>query len=100
MKGVVFHTDAEAELEEAVAYYEGKRRGLGREFQADVEAAINVIQRNPGVGGLYKDTGLRHITVGRFPYVVFYAELDDAIWIAAIAHGQRRPDYWRRRRME
>jgi toxin ParE1/3/4 len=40
----------------------------------------------------------RHPLVG-FPYQIFYTELEDAIWIAAVAHGRRRPDYWRRRRI-
>jgi hypothetical protein len=32
--------------------------------------------------------------------IAFYAELEEAIWIVAVAHGKRRPDYWRRRRFE
>jgi hypothetical protein len=30
----------------------------------------------------------------RFPYTVYYLELDHSIWIAAVAHQQRRPGYW------
>jgi hypothetical protein len=29
---------------------------------------------------------------------VYYVELDDAIWIAAVAHQKRRPGYWTRRK--
>jgi hypothetical protein len=28
------------------------------------------------------------------PVTVFFLELDEAIWIAAIAHDKRKPDYW------
>ena len=48
----------------------------------------------------YKATEFRHYVVRRFPYIIFYVELEEAIWIVAVAHGRRRPDYWRRRRME
>jgi toxin ParE1/3/4 len=38
--------------------------------------------------------------VNRFPYLVFYDESDEDIWVAAIAHERRRPDYWRNRKPE
>lgn len=40
MKPVVFHREARAEVLAAVAYYNGKRSGLGREFQATIKDAI------------------------------------------------------------
>jgi hypothetical protein len=48
---------------------------------------------------LYKRE-FRFFRVRRFPFVVYYAELIDAIWVVAIAHGRRRPNYWRKRRRE
>jgi toxin ParE1/3/4 len=37
---------------------------------------------------------LRKSSVRRFPYVVFYLDLEEYIWIAAVAHQRRRPGYW------
>jgi toxin ParE1/3/4 len=34
----------------------------------------------------------------RFPYVVFYREVDDRVEVIAVAHGAREPGYWRNRR--
>jgi hypothetical protein len=36
----------------------------------------------------------------RFPYLIFFLELPDCFWIAAIAHGARQPDYWKERKPE
>ena len=34
----------------------------------------------------------------RFPYSVYYEELEDRIWVAAVGHHSRRPGYWARRK--
>jgi len=101
VKSVVFHRDAEAELRAAVAYYEQQRRGLGLDFQAGVERAVGRIQEHPQLFPHHDVTlGLRRCIVRRFPYTIFYVELDDSIWIAAVAHHRRRPGYWASRTPE
>lgn len=100
MRPIIVHGKARAELDEAIAYYEQQRAGLGLALQSSIQQAIGRIQQNPQIGAPYKTTEFRHYVVQRFPYIVFYAELEDVIWIVAIAHGKRRPDYWRRRRIE
>lgn len=100
MKPIIIHSKARAELDKAIAYYEQQKAGLGLALQSAIEQAIGRIQQNPQVGAPYKTTEFRHYVVQRFPYVVFYAELEEPIWIVAIAHGKRRPDYWRRRKIE
>ncbi len=74
--------------------------GLGLDFLIEVEQALEKIQQNPNLGAVYKITGLRRYVIQRFPFLIFYAELQEYIWVVAIAHGKRRPDYWRRRQME
>jgi toxin ParE1/3/4 len=100
VKPVIFHSQARAELEEAVAYYEKQRQGLGLALQSEVERTIAMLRRNPHRGARYKATEFRYRLARRFPYIVFYTELDDALWIAAIAHGKRKPNYWKGRQME
>ncbi len=39
-----FHDAADAELTEAVAYYDGKASGLGDRFIAEVKAATRLMQ--------------------------------------------------------
>lgn len=99
MKPIRFHQSAIAELDEAIAYYEEQRVGLGLDLNTEVERAVNRIQENPAIGAHHKNTQFQFSLVRRFPFVVFYRELDETIWIVAIAHGKRRPDYWSRRRV-
>jgi toxin ParE1/3/4 len=87
-------------LDDAIAYYEERRVGLGIEFLRQVEQATAQIEREPGLGAPYQDSEYRHYIVRRFPYVLYYVEREDAIWIIAVAHGSRRPSYWMSRRIE
>jgi toxin ParE1/3/4 len=100
VKPVIIHSEAIEELDGAVSYYEDQNVGLGLDFLAEVEQTLSKIQQNPNLGAVYKVTGLRRYVIQRFPFLVFYAEFEEFIWIVAIAHGKRRPDYWRRRQIE
>ncbi len=79
MKPVVIHNAARAELDEAIAFYEKQRAGLGIDFQFETERTIAKIQENPRIGSPYKSTQFRHYRVHRFPYAVFYWEREDVI---------------------
>jgi toxin ParE1/3/4 len=94
MKPVIFHRKAIAELDHAVAYYENQRKGLGIDFLTKIDQSVNKIQQNPNLGAIYKQTELRRYIVQPFPFLIFYGDFEDFIWIVAIAHAKRRPDYW------
>ena len=98
MKPVVFHDLAVAELDEGAAWYEERKAGLGAEFRIAIEDAVHRIQNNPLAGSRYGRTRFRFVLVRRFPFVVFYAEGEEAIRLMAVAHGRRRPGYWRKRK--
>jgi toxin ParE1/3/4 len=100
VKPVILHTDAEAEFREAAAYYERQRAGLGRELRHVVESAVGRIRATPNAFSTHGKSGLRKCFVHRFPYTIFFIELDAFIWIAAIAHHKRRPDYWKGRKVQ
>jgi toxin ParE1/3/4 len=100
MKPVVIHREAIEELDNSVAYYEVQKVGLGLDFLAGVEQALNKIQQNPSLGAVYELPGLRRYTMPKFPFLIFYAELEKYIWVVAIAHGKRKPDYWQKRKIE
>lgn len=100
MKPVVVHRAARTELDEAMGFYESRASGLGLDLEAKVERAVVAIQRNPESWPRHKRTAFRKILVERFPFTIFYLDLPDSIWIVAVAHGSRRPDYWSRRKLE
>jgi toxin ParE1/3/4 len=100
VKFIVIHTEARKELDVAVAYYEAQQLGLGLDFLTTVESALKTIQQNPNLGTAYKMEGIRRYSIKRFPYLIFYTELEEVIWIIAIVHGKRKPDYWKKRQLE
>ncbi len=85
--------EAEMELREAMSYYEDKAAGLGLDFEAEIEQAVETICEFPERWPLRKD-GTRRYLMRRFPYLVVYAYLNDHVWILAFAHCKRRPGYW------
>lgn len=100
MKPYRFHSAAKRELDTALAYIDKQRAGYGRLLSEAIDDAIGRIRRDPSSFACYGGSELRECVLTRFPYAVYYAELDDCIWIAAIAHGSRRPGYWMKRTPE
>ena len=89
-------TAAERDVSEAFAWYENRQSGLGFEFFRAVDARLHSIQRNPEMSG-FVDPPYRMASVRRFPYVILYTYLDDAITIYAVFHTAQDPQKWRER---
>jgi hypothetical protein len=91
-----FHPEAEAELDEAVEYYEQRQEGLGLEFVEEVYAtSTRIIQYPNAWSALSKNS--RRCLVSRFPYGVIYQIRFHTLRIIAVAHLNRRPGYWEER---
>ena len=91
-----FHRDAEYEFDDAVRAYNRASAGLGDSFTSAVLTALAQIEQHPFV---WQRTGSETgaYPLDRFPYIIVYRTLDDYIQVVAVAHTQRRPDYWRDR---
>jgi toxin ParE1/3/4 len=100
VKFIVIHTEARKELDAAIAYYEAQKVGLGLDLLSEVENVLLKIQLHPNLGNPHKIEGIRRYVIQRFPYQIFYTELEEVIWIIAIAHSKRKPNYWKPRNIE
>ena len=93
---------AEEEARHAAQWYEERRRGLGLEFVAAVDAGLQRIRHNPlafaRLETLPEETNVRRFLLRQFPYAIIYEFLAKEIRILAIAHVRRRPQYWKERR--
>ena len=98
MKPFTIHAEAEAELREALAWYERQSAGLGGQFRAAFEAGLDRVRDNPQMYADEDRTGVRMCPLGRFPYLIVYIDLGGPIWVAAVAHAKRREGYWADRR--
>lgn len=91
-----FHPEAEQELNEAAARYEAEVPDLGLRFADEVERVVQLLLEHPELGSRLDDE-LRHFVLHKFPFSVVDAVVADLVYIVAVAHGSREPDYWRLR---
>jgi plasmid stabilization system protein ParE len=89
--------EAEADLDEAFAWYEAQRPGLGSEFFAEVARVLQRIEDTP-LGYAVVQERTRRAVVRRFPYSVFFVVEPEIIDVTAVMHGRRDPGRWQARR--
>lgn len=90
---VSFHRLAELELNEAAAYYELEKQGLGARFLTEVDRCIESLVKHPQAGAIILGDVRRRL-VRRFPYAVLYTIKPEGARILAIMNLKRRPLYW------
>lgn len=93
---LVFRPAARFEFDEAAAWYEEQRPGLGEDFVAAIDQVLNVIAEQPNRYPLVEGD-VREAPVSRFPYCVYYRATADRIVVLAVFHSARDPAIWRGR---
>lgn len=88
--------EAETDIHTAFHWYEGKQHGLGLQFLAQLEITLTSVVESPDSRATYFENA-RLALVRRFPYVVCYLIEGRSIYVAAVFHGHRDPDSWKRR---
>jgi toxin ParE1/3/4 len=90
------HPAALEELKSAIAWYLDRNETAAVNFVAEIDQAVELVvappQRWPK--GLH---GTRKFVIQRHPYAIIYRERESDIQILAIAHGPKRPGYWKKR---
>ncbi len=94
-----FHPEAEAELFQALDYYDEldiiQGTNLATDLRRRIDEALDRIEESPHTFPPYL-FGTRRCLLRRFPYsVVFDVEPDSLV--LALAHSKRRPGYWKGR---
>ena len=93
---VVLRPAAQSEFDRAFDWYEEQRTGLGEDFVAQVQDALNRISAKPELyPQMFKD--VRRVVVQRFPYSVFYRVETEQIVVLAVFHSRRNPKRWQSR---
>lgn len=91
-----FHSEAEEEFLNAIDYYEEHKFGLGSEFAIEVHSTIENIISFPTAWPLL-EYDIRRSLTQRFPYGIIYSIEKDLIFILAVMHLHREPEYWKSR---
>jgi len=90
---VRFLTPAQAEVDDAVTWYDSQAQGLGLQFLDELDRAIRRIVSYP-LSHADIEKGLRRCLLSRFPYGIIYGLDSETIVVVAVAHLHREPRYW------
>ena len=94
---VFLHPAAVEEAESAARWYHERSPRAATRFVEELIRVIDKIQAAPQRWPA-GPRSTRKVKLPCFPFVVIYRESGDSIQILAMAHGRRRPGYWRNRR--
>lgn len=87
---------AQAELDEAIAWYAEQAPGLGDAFLIEALKSIKLIEQFPQAWHPLTPQ-IRRCRLKRFPYSLVYTLDGSEILVLAVAHQHRKPNYWRPR---
>lgn len=93
---VDIHPEAVAEARAAAQWYRVRSPSAAHAFLAELDRAIEKIAEDPGIWPRYVG-GAQRFLLKRFPFSVVYRLVSDRIEVVAIAHGRRKPGYWKGR---
>lgn len=88
-----FFPSAEAELQNAIDYYNTQCEGLGYEFAGEIQSTIERIISHPEAWTKLSAYCHRCRTK-RFPYAVIYYAENNLLFVVSIMHMKREPNSW------
>ena len=90
---VIFNEFAKYEFEDAIGFYELEYSGLGERFKEEIRRAVGRVVEYPEAWPV-KRKNIREYLVHKFPYKILYSIEYDHIYVIALAHRHRKPNYW------
>lgn len=96
LRNLIILPEAEQDVAEAYVWYEEQEIGLGEEFLRCVDACIQLIRRNSEIYPVVHES-YRRAVIRRFPYAVFYEEVNYTIIVYSVFHCSQDPQKWRSR---
>ena len=98
MASLRFLRRAEADLEEAVSWYEARSPQVARRFEDAVTSALDRLAGMPEMYALVDDRH-RLCPLRKSPYVLVYRyeAADDEVVVVAVVHTSQDPPTWRSR---
>ena len=96
MTDIIFHPDIENEVKFSYGWYQKQADGLGDDFLSELEAAYHMITELPDTWPKFQ-RGFRRFLLNRFPFSVIYKYHKKTVFVVAVMHNSRKPDYWNKR---
>ncbi|MCD4726551.1 MAG: type II toxin-antitoxin system RelE/ParE family toxin [Pirellulales bacterium] len=93
---VEIHPEAVAEARAAHEWYDARSPDASEAFLAELDVGIESVRTAPELYPQYLH-GTRRYLLRRFPYLIVFRVVSEAVQVVAIAHTRRRPGYWKTR---
>src|SRR5882724_4997745 len=93
---VRFHPAAAQEAESTYDWYAARNPAAARGFREELRQAVDAVAANPQTWPRYGSRARRYV-FPRYPFSLVYLLRRDDVEVVAVAHGRRRPGYWRSR---
>ena len=87
---------AEIDVSDAAAWYEGRRTGLGDEFLNELDSVLRRVIMSPFEFPKIKNN-IRRALLRRFPYSAYFAVTTETVELVALLHQHRDPRSWEKR---
>ena len=87
---------ASRDIRDAEAWYWERSPEAADGFLVEVGRAFSLIQDAPRRWPSYRGS-TRRFVLERYPFSIVYRIQKATVYVVAVAHAKRRPDYWRRR---
>lgn len=88
-----YHPYARKELDDAADYYDSIDLRLGDEFFEEIDDCISRLLMSPLAWTKLRGS-VRRCRTHRFPYSLIYDLEKEQVFIVAVMHSSREPNYW------
>jgi toxin ParE1/3/4 len=92
-----FLVPAQDEFEAAFDWYQDRSARAAEGFRSRIAQAIDAALVRPSSAGFLVGRRVRKILLKPYGYGLFYFVHERVLYVIAVAHNRRRPNYWRRR---
>lgn len=93
---IEFRPEAFADVAEAFSYYESQRRGLGEDFESELDRTLDLVAEMARAGPeVYRQ--LRRVFLHRFPFAIYYRLGGQLVEVRGVIHTSRDPGVWKGR---
>jgi plasmid stabilization system protein ParE len=96
MRRLRLTSPADADYFEGLAWYEQCQPGLGKQFDAELDALFQRIRKSPELF-IRETPTVRRARMPRFKYGIYFTVANDEIGVLAIYHPSRNPATLRER---
>lgn len=90
---ILVSPEAGDEYKAAIRYYDQQFLDLGARLAEEIRTALRRTSDWPLAFPIERGE-IRRVLLGRFPFKILYSIENDHIYVIALAHQHRKPDYW------